>query len=214
MSQTPVCPEHNVLCVAPSSLGEDWLAVERELGIPFICPICHLAPPAPPALPPGIKPEHLDPARCPGCKNPVPEEYTTLAKVICPACGRWELYTGIIVCPVTGEPGTPPSILGMSEPLWRPVPPSAPTDTCTTPAPREPDWESVVAAVADENAVAIIKIASDESLTTDQQMRDIYKLDRRVLAWDSPRWARLLRVTDAMVRRTDWWRVDRKRLRG
>ena len=54
--------------------------------------------------------------------------------MICPACNRWELNTGIWVSPVPGPPGTPPSIVRLSAPLWRPMPPekeSQPADDPT-----------------------------------------------------------------------------------
>ena len=79
--------------------------------------------------------------------------------------------------------------------------------------PDDVNWRSVLAAVADENAVAIINIASDHTMTTDQKMRSIYDIDNRALGWDSPKWASMLNVTDAAVRKTDWWKIDRLRLR-
>jgi len=69
-------------------------------------------------------------------------------------------------------------------------------------------------AVTDENAIAIIKVAEDRTKTTDEKMRAIYAIDRRAVGWDSPKWARLLGVSAAAIRQTDWWRKERKRLSG
>jgi hypothetical protein len=75
------------------------------------------------------------------------------------------------------------------------------------------DWEPVVAALGDESTFAIIKIAQDKAKSADERMRNIWVIDNRVLAWNSPKWAKVLGVTDAAVRKTDWWKVDRSRLR-
>jgi hypothetical protein len=76
------------------------------------------------------------------------------------------------------------------------------------------DWTATLAAVADENAIAIIKVAEDPTKTTDEKMRAIYAIDSRAVGWDSPRWAKVLQVTPPAIRQTDWWRQERKRLRG
>jgi hypothetical protein len=70
--------------------------------------------------------EKLDPSRCPGCKAPVPEEYSTLAKVPCLSCRRWELHTGLLVIPVAASPGTPPEIVRHSAPFWQAILPDPP----------------------------------------------------------------------------------------
>ena len=64
-------------------------------------------------------PERTDPTQCPGCKTPIPEEDRVDAKVICPACGQWELETGLLILPIAGEPGTPPEVVRWSAPLWK-----------------------------------------------------------------------------------------------
>jgi len=78
---------------------------------------------------------------------------------------------------------------------------------------REGDLKSILAIFGQEN-IAIFNIAHDASKTTDQKMAAIYAVDNRVLAWDSPQWAELLGVSDAAVRKTDWWKRDRSRLKG
>jgi hypothetical protein len=88
-----------------------------------------------------------------------------------------------------------------------------PVDSTATPPTQSPeDWKAIVAAVADDNALAIINIAGDKAKTTDQKMRAIYAIDNRVLGWDSPKWSSVLHVTDAAVRKCDWWKQDRPRL--
>ncbi len=44
-------------------------------------------------------------------------------------------------------------------------------------------------------------------------MRAIYAIDNRVLGWDSPKWAKALKVKSQAIRKTEWWRIDRVRLR-
>jgi hypothetical protein len=73
---------------------------------------------------PTIPPEHSDPSQCPGCKAPVPVEYGTLSRFFCPACGLWEMQTGLMVLPATGPAS--PSPIRIHAPLWRPVPPPRP----------------------------------------------------------------------------------------
>jgi hypothetical protein len=93
------------------------------------------------------------------------------------------------------------------------APSDSPTEATETPG-DSTDWKAVIAAVVDENAVAIISMAGDASKTTDQKMRAIHAIDNRVVGWDSPKWASVLHVSDAAVRKTDWWKNDRPRLRG
>ncbi len=67
--------------------------------------------------------EYTDPSRCPGCKAPVPEGHAIFkSKVLCQNCKQWELRTGTCVLPVAGPPGTPPTIIRLSPPLWEEVP--------------------------------------------------------------------------------------------
>jgi hypothetical protein len=54
----------------------------------------------------------------------------------------------------------------------------------------------------------ILKIARSGD-SADDRMRAIYRIDTRVLAWDSPRWGCVLGITDAAARKTKWWKVDR-----
>jgi hypothetical protein len=94
----------------------------------------------------------------------------------------------------------------------------APVPADTSHAPQEqtddPNWQSVLAAVADESALAILNVAKDSARTADERMRVIYAIDNRTVGWTSGRWAEVLEVTAAAVRQTDWWKNERRRLRG
>jgi hypothetical protein len=76
----------------------------------------------------------------------------------------------------------------------------------------EPNWRSLLASVADENAVAIVNMAQDSTKSADERMRAIYAIDSRALGWKSTRWAAILSVSAPAVRQTDWWKTYRKRL--
>jgi hypothetical protein len=90
-----------------------------------------------------------------------------------------------------------------------PSPPAAPP-----PAPAGDAESRRVAAVLEGGAhEKVLAIARGEG-TVDERMARICAADRTCLGWTSVRWARLLTTTDAAVRQTRWWRVDRPRLRG
>jgi hypothetical protein len=89
------------------------------------------------------------------------------------------------------------------------TPPAESTPTADT-----DDWKVALAFAADDNALAMVQVAQDATKSADEQMRAIYTIEQRALGWTSPRWAKLLGVTDAAVRQTRWWRIDRPRLRG
>jgi hypothetical protein len=75
-------------------------------------------------------------------------------------------------------------------------------------------WGERLVAILNPNDVAIMRIAEDQEMTADQRMRAIHAADNRVVGYDSPRWAKILGITAAAVRSTDWWRHERPRLRG
>jgi hypothetical protein len=50
---------------------------------------------------------------------------------------------------------------------------------------------------------------SDQS--ADDKMRNICAIDRRLLGYDSPQWGELLDVTGDAIRKTAFWKKDRKR---
>jgi hypothetical protein len=73
---------------------------------------------------------------------------------------------------------------------------------------REQTAHSMEALIEPEDA-RILGIAQSDA-STDEKLRAIYDIDYRVVAWKSPRWSKLLGVSDAMIRDTSWWKVDRK----
>jgi hypothetical protein len=105
--------------------------------------------------------------------------------------------------PPAGQPNTLPA---------DPTPTPTPAGQGSTPTQLEPNWGAIVAAVADQNALAIFQVAQDASKTADQKMGDIYTLDNRAVGWTSTRWADILGVTGAAIRQTEWWTTHRKRL--
>ena len=86
----------------------------------------------------------------------------------------------------------------------------------TDSAPGEDDSQiamrNVLSVLGEENAIAILAVASKDNLTADQKMRNIGRIDRLCTDWDSPKWARLLGVTADAIRQTEFWKVDRKKL--
>jgi hypothetical protein len=74
--------------------------------------------------------------------------------------------------------------------------------------------QGLLEALVDETQLEIFKVAQDSSKTSDQRMAAIYVIDNQVLGWTSAKWASVLRVSDAAVRQTRWWRNDRPKLKG
>ncbi len=60
-----------------------------------------------------------------------------------------------------------------------------------------------------EDSGEILKIAGSKK-STDTRMREICRLDRRHVGWNSPRWADLLDVSEGAVRKTPFWKELRK----
>lgn len=62
----------------------------------------------------------------------------------------------------------------------------------------------------DETGAKILEIArSDKS--TDSKMREICELDNRAAGWKSAMWAKLLGVSDAAIRKTQFWKIGRRK---
>lgn len=59
----------------------------------------------------------------------------------------------------------------------------------------------------------VVKIARSQK-SSDEKMRLICAIDRRYLAWDSPEWSDAIAVSDAAIRQTPFWKVDRPKLMG
>jgi hypothetical protein len=80
-----------------------------------------------------------------------------------------------------------------------------------SPADARTDLEHIVNAISGDTGSAIITIANDAKLSTEQKMARIYAVDRGAVGWSSDRWADVLGVTPGRIRQTEWWK-DRKRL--
>ena len=66
-----------------------------------------------------------------------------------------------------------------------------------------------VEALLGDKAQEVLKVArSNES--ADSRMRAICGIDRRFLGYESPQWAELLGVSDAAIRKTPFWKQDRR----
>jgi hypothetical protein len=81
------------------------------------------------------------------------------------------------------------------------------------------DIQALAAALGDDNAAKILKLAHDDKLSVDQKCRLIATIDRKYYGYDSPEWTKLLRrrgkpVSDGAVRQTPWWREDRPKWRS
>jgi hypothetical protein len=76
-----------------------------------------------------------------------------------------------------------------------------------------PLTSEVIEALLSREGRAILHIAEGAD-SADAKMSQIYKLDNRVLEWDSPQWAALLRTTPSAIRQTNFWQNDRPKLRG
>jgi hypothetical protein len=72
----------------------------------------------------------------------------------------------------------------------------------------------MLAVLGDENGARVLAVAQDRSMTVDQRQRLIYQLDNRAVGFTSRQWARLLSTTHQAASQTDWWTVDRQRLRA
>jgi ribosome maturation protein Sdo1 len=68
--------------------------------------------------------------------------------------------------------------------------------------------------MANDEQTEAVAIAADASQSADERMRKIAQLDSRFYGKSSTEWASLLRISDAAVRQTDFWKVDRKKHLG
>jgi hypothetical protein len=66
-------------------------------------------------------------------------------------------------------------------------------------------------AAMDSNTGLIIQIAGDRAKSAEQRAREICDVDARFWGKNSPFWAELLGVSDAAIRKTDFWKVDRRK---
>jgi hypothetical protein len=68
---------------------------------------------------------------------------------------------------------------------------------------------AILAAVTDDITPKIIQVAGDKSLSSDDKLRLIVRLDSRFKAKTSGELGVLLEVTSSAIRDTEWWKVDR-----
>lgn len=67
----------------------------------------------------------------------------------------------------------------------------------------------------DEDSRKAFAIAQAAGKTVDVKMREICDIDRpKYLAWKSPQWSKFLGVSEAAVKQTDFWKIDRKKAIG
>ena len=69
-------------------------------------------------------------------------------------------------------------------------------------------------AMLDDNHARIIAIADNPELDVDTKLRTIATIDQRFTGKTADELATLLKVTAAAVRKTKWWKVDRKAVLG
>ena len=80
------------------------------------------------------------------------------------------------------------------------------------PVPPTPDGvvdQEQVAELVNPGMKDVLAIAADRSKTVDQRQRDICAVHPQCLAWDGPRWGKVLRCTPRAATKTDWWITDR-----
>lgn len=56
-----------------------------------------------------------------------------------------------------------------------------------------------------DTGAQVMRIATDDSITTDQKMRELCKVDRRYLGFNSKQWSVVLGVTPSAIRQTGFW---------
>jgi len=88
-------------------------------------------------------------------------------------------------------------------------------DFQTSPAAEQPkkrraEAASAVEALLDEAGREILRIVNSD-VDSDTKMREICRIDRTRVHWNSPQWGDLLGVTADAIRQTKFWRVDRKK---
>ena len=64
------------------------------------------------------------------------------------------------------------------------------------------------------NAARLFAIAKDKSLAAEEKMIKLLEMDSQFVAYNSPRWAELLGVSETAIKRTDIWKKLQKRKRA
>jgi hypothetical protein len=93
--------------------------------------------------------------------------------------------------------------------MAEPPPPATPDP------PKADDGEAQrIAALLEDGDYEKIPAVARGPGTVDERMAKIYAVHKDCLGWKSTRWAFVLgKVTDAAVRKSHWWKVDRRRLK-
>lgn len=73
----------------------------------------------------------------------------------------------------------------------------------------------VIELLADSMTLEMREIVTSPKFpSADKKMRELCRIDSRFLGWDSPRWAKLLGISDPAIRKTKFWTEDRPRMIG
>jgi hypothetical protein len=112
----------------------------------------------------------------------------------------WPLLLRVEALKQDADPPTPPAPKAEDPP--------APAEAPAAPNRQPVSAEAVEAFLGDGHQEAM-RIARDTRLSADDRMRQICRLDRRLLVWNSTRWGKLLGVSAAAVRKTHFWLTDR-----
>lgn len=124
------------------------------------------------------------------------EEYKQLAEGV--------LHQGQPLEPVLLDSGAdlPPTILAEIAEKLAELPPATETESERTPP------ATAVEALLGKTGDEILTITRSR-LSADDKMREICRIDRNRLASKSKEWAELLGVSEAAIRKTSFWKVDR-----
>ena len=71
---------------------------------------------------------------------------------------------------------------------------------------RPPSRANSIEAMLGREGEKKLEIVRCTELTSDEKMRAIHKIDPTAAAWDSPRWAEVLGVSDAAIRKNPFWK--------
>jgi hypothetical protein len=108
--------------------------------------------------------------------------------------------------PSTTAPQTKP-IVAVSE-EQQPAATVAQADGVGSPREKQVSARAIESLLGAESQMVLDVVKSADS--ADNKMRAICGIDRRFLAWNSVKWAELLGITDAAIRKTPFWQVDRQ----
>jgi len=76
--------------------------------------------------------------------------------------------------------------------------------------PIEEKMKKVVAVIGNDTSMRILSVAKDEEISADEKMRQVSRIDHQKALLGSPKWAQLLAVTEPAIRKTHFWKTERK----